>query len=300
MDIYKLRYFIAVVEEGTISAAARKLNISQPPLSTQIRLLENELGTKLFVRGARQITLTPAGRKLYQYALEMTDIERQAIEEIREMSSGGTGTVRIGCISSSHVPEIYDGFYRFHEKYPLVRFRISEGNTFELEDKLARNELEMAFIRTPENNKNVRRLTIRHDPMMAAGRKDFFREIPSRKKLRLQDLAAYPIILYKRWERMIRDSYALLKVEPQVICVADDIRTCLLWADRGLGVVISPLQDIDGNSDLTRRTLAEPLLESSLELVIRKDEYISGDAEALFNIFQEMCGKTDRKTIRID
>ena len=78
MNIYQLRYYIAVVEEGTISAAARKLNLSQPPLSTQIKLLEEEVGTELFIRGARQITLTPAGRRFYQYALEMTDIERQA------------------------------------------------------------------------------------------------------------------------------------------------------------------------------------------------------------------------------
>jgi DNA-binding transcriptional LysR family regulator len=290
MNIHQLKYFIAVVEEGTISAAARKLSISQPPLSTQIRLLETELGTKLFVRGARRITLTPAGRRLYQYALEMTDIERQATEEIREMSEGGTGTIRIGCISSSHVPEMYDGFVRFHEKYPLVRFKISEGNTFELEERLARNELELAFVRTPENFKNVRRLTIRHDQMMAAGKDEFFRDLPSGKGLRLRDLAASPVILYKRWERTIRDSFSLLRIDPQVICVADDIRTCLSWAEHGLGIIISPMQDIRGHAGLTRRSLAEPSLESSLELVIREDEYISANAEAFFDIFREMYG----------
>lgn len=296
MDIRQLQYFIAVVEEGTISAAARKLNISQPPLSTQIRLLENELGTQLFIRGARQITLTPAGRTLYQYALEMTDIERQALEEIREMSHGGTGTVRVGCISSSHVPEVYGGFTRFHEKYPLVRFKIAEGNTYELEEKLARNELEMAFVRTPENFKNVRRLAIRRDPMMAAGRGDLFRGIPPRKKLSVRDLADCPIILYKRWERTIRDTFALFKIDPQIICVTDDLRTSLLWAENGLGISISPMQDLHGHAGLTRRVLAEPSLESTLELVIRKDEYISSNAEALFDIFQNLYGQNTQKT----
>lgn len=296
MDIRQLQYFIAVVEEGTISAAARKLNISQPPLSTQIRLLENELGTQLFIRGARQITLTPAGRTLYQYALEMTDIERQALEEIREMSHGGTGTVRVGCISSSHVPEVYGGFTRFHEKYPLVRFKIAEGNTYELEEKLARNELEMAFVRTPENFKNVRRLAIRRDPMMAAGRGDLFRGIPPRKKLAVRDLADCPIILYKRWERTIRDTFALLKIDPQIICVTDDLRTSLLWAEHGLGISISPMQDLHGHPGLTRRVLAEPSLESTLELVIRKDEYISSNAEALFDVFQNLYGQNTQKT----
>jgi DNA-binding transcriptional LysR family regulator len=296
MNIHQLQYFIAVVEEGTISAAARKLNISQPPLSTQIRLLETELGTQLFMRGARQITLTPAGRALYQYALEMTDIEQQALEEIHELSRGGTGSLRIGRISSSHVPEVYDGFIRFHEKYPLVRFRITEGNTFELEEKLARNELEMAFIRTPENFKNVRRLAIRRDPMMAAGKGDLFRDFPDRKKLTVRDLDARPIILYKRWERKIRDLFVLYKIEPHIICVADDLRTCLLWAGHGLGISISPLQDFRNHSGLTRRILKEPALESTLELVIRKDEYISSNAKVFFDVFRNLYEKNSQET----
>ncbi|MCH3950464.1 MAG: LysR family transcriptional regulator [Acidaminococcus sp.] len=291
MDIRQLQYFIAVIEEGTISAAARKLNISQPPLSTQIRLLETEVGTQLFMRGARQITLTPAGRRLYQYALEMTDIERQALEEIREMSRGGTGTLRIGCISSSHVPEAYDGLIRFHEQYPLVRFRIAEGNTYELEEQLARNELEIAFVRTPENFKNVRRLVIRHDPMMAAGKTDLFVDIPSRKKLTVRELADYPIILYKRWERKIRNTFEFFKINPQIVYVADDIRTCLLSAEHGLGICISPLHDLHGYPGLTRRIIAEPALESTLELVIREDEYISSNAKIFFDIFEKLYGK---------
>lgn len=71
MNIYQLRYYIAVVEEGTISAAARKLNLLSHPCLPKSSSLEEEVGTELFIRGARQITLTPAGRRFYQYALEM-------------------------------------------------------------------------------------------------------------------------------------------------------------------------------------------------------------------------------------
>lgn len=141
MNIYQLRYYIAVVEEGTISAAARKLNLSQPPLSTQIKLLEEEVGTELFIRGARQITLTPAGRRFYQYALEMTDIERQALEEIRDMGRGGTGTVHLGCISSAHVKEVYEGLDAFHRQYPLVRLRIVKATRLNWK----KNWLEMSW-----------------------------------------------------------------------------------------------------------------------------------------------------------
>ena len=65
MELKQLLYFVTVVEEGTISAAAKKLFISQPPLSAQMKLLEDELGCVLFQRGQRQIQLTEAGKKLY-------------------------------------------------------------------------------------------------------------------------------------------------------------------------------------------------------------------------------------------
>ncbi|MGN0954480.1 LysR family transcriptional regulator, partial [Dialister sp.] len=78
MDLRQLRYFKTVIEEGTITGAARKLHISQPPLSSQMHLLEKELGTSLFERGARQVIPTEAGSRLYRYAVEMLDLEEAA------------------------------------------------------------------------------------------------------------------------------------------------------------------------------------------------------------------------------
>ena len=68
MELKQLQAFMAVVEEGTISAAAKRLHMAQPPLSCQMKSLEEELGTPLFWRGARHITLTPAGQALYKRA----------------------------------------------------------------------------------------------------------------------------------------------------------------------------------------------------------------------------------------
>ena len=66
MDLKQLEYFVTVINEGTISSAARKLNLSQPPLSAQMKSLEQEIGSQLFFRGSRQIELTEAGRILYE------------------------------------------------------------------------------------------------------------------------------------------------------------------------------------------------------------------------------------------
>ena len=77
MDLKRLYYFVTVVNEGNISHAAKKLHMSQPPLSTQMRLLEKELSCTLFERGSRQIRLTEAGKLLYERALTMLELSNQ-------------------------------------------------------------------------------------------------------------------------------------------------------------------------------------------------------------------------------
>ena len=78
MELKQLSYFVAVAEEGSITAAARRLYISQPPLSTQMKLLEQELGCQLFERGRSAIRLTEQGAILYRHALTLLEISRAA------------------------------------------------------------------------------------------------------------------------------------------------------------------------------------------------------------------------------
>ena len=80
MDLKQLLYFKTVVEEGTISAAAKKLNLSQPPLSQQIKQLESELGVTLMERGARKITLNEAGRVLYEKGCTLLTLAEQTVQ----------------------------------------------------------------------------------------------------------------------------------------------------------------------------------------------------------------------------
>ena len=90
MDLKQLGYFIAIVEEGSISAAAKQLHISQPPLSAQLRRLEEELGVPLIERGPRRVTPTEAGRALYRQAKRLLLLHgsaRKAIDAYRESQS---------------------------------------------------------------------------------------------------------------------------------------------------------------------------------------------------------------------
>ena len=98
MELRQLRYFLAVLEEGNLSRAAKKLNMSQPPLSTQMKLLEGELGCELFLRGARRVTPTGAGRLLYERAKAITALCDETEQAVRETmrNAGATSSRRCG------------------------------------------------------------------------------------------------------------------------------------------------------------------------------------------------------------
>ena len=85
MDIRSLQYFITVAEELNITKAAEKLHMSQPPLSTQIKGLETELGTQLFIRGKRRLKLTESGQLLYRRAKEILSLTDKTKSDIHSM-----------------------------------------------------------------------------------------------------------------------------------------------------------------------------------------------------------------------
>ena len=100
MDLKQLKYFVTVAEEGTISAAAKKLFMSQPPLSIQMKLLEQELGCPLFERGQKHIRLTDTGKLLYDRAQNILKMEASMRQDIEACSRTEKDTIRLGVVSS--------------------------------------------------------------------------------------------------------------------------------------------------------------------------------------------------------
>src|SRR5579859_2406052 len=96
MELRHLRYFVAVAEEQNVSRAAKRLNVSQPPLSRQIRDLENELGVALFDRGARSVRLTEAGRIFLTEARTILRGAEGAVEMVKDVAGGKRGEIHVG------------------------------------------------------------------------------------------------------------------------------------------------------------------------------------------------------------
>jgi DNA-binding transcriptional LysR family regulator len=146
MTIRQLEYFCAVAEEKSVSAAARRLYVAQPPISRQIALLEKELGVVLFRRGSKGMALTDAGQSLYQQGRQYIADMEQLSERVRALGSGVSGAVRIGVLYST-VPYALPFIRAFQREYPRVELFIRLDAPQELMTQLNRGDLNVLFLR---------------------------------------------------------------------------------------------------------------------------------------------------------
>lgn len=290
MDIRQLLYFTTIAEEGSISAAAKKLHLSQPPLSYQMKLLEEELHLPLIERSARGIALTEAGRVLYKRAQGILELSELTRKEMLAMASGFTGTLHIGTVSSSGASLLGWRIPAFHQKYPQIGFAIHEGNTFELMEMLESGLIELAIVRTPFHNDQLNCLYLSPEPMIAAGAASFFPAgMPSGQSISLELLGHAPVILYRRFEKILLSLCEQKGITPQVFCIADDARTTLMWAEAGLGVAVVPQSAyrIMPHHNMVYGELSEEDLHTRIAAVCKKGCSLSWAAQQFLEIFAQ-------------
>src|SRR3954447_20334609 len=136
MELRHLRYFVAVAEELSFTAAAHRLGVSQPPLSQQIRDLEWELKTALFVRTSRRVELTAAGRAFLEHAHAILAQTEQVAEQARAIGTGQVGTLDIGTTGSVLLGALGPLIAAFSAQFPQVALRIYEMGPQEQEEAL--------------------------------------------------------------------------------------------------------------------------------------------------------------------
>jgi len=200
MELRHLRYFIAVAEEKHMTRAAERLGIQQPPLSMQIRALEQELDVQLFRRQPRGVELTDAGVAFLDRARVILDQVERALATTRRTARGEQGRVVVGFTSSApfhpFVPRVIRAF---REMSPLVSLVLEESGSSELVQGLHNEEIDAAFIRSPVAD--VVGLTVRpllQEAMVVALPKGHPLAKSRAAPLPLAELATETFILYKR------------------------------------------------------------------------------------------------------
>lgn len=228
---------MTVAREKQITRAAQKLHVAQPPMSYQLKQLEEELQAKLFIRNAHGIELTDAGRELASYAERILTLADTAQSQVSKTAKGELGTIRIGTASSSGACLPTSALREFVNFYPDINFDIFESNTFGIIEKLNDQTLDLGLVRTPFDHTGFEAKTLTTEPMVAVTTNQ---QLLRNKSLRLKTIAKENLIIYRRFENIFESSFAHagLKVFYAVKC--DDSRTAIQWAKMGMGTALVP------------------------------------------------------------
>lgn len=163
----------------------RKLHLTQPPLSAQMKLLEEEAGCLLFERGSRHVQLTAAGTDALRplpIMLELADITARELKDYRD---GTAGVLRLGVVSSVGSTYLIHAVQDFQKQYPHIDFELTEGNTYQLLEQLSSGLIELALVRTPFSKQGLTSVPLIEEPLLAVGSKRYFQ---NKNPITLSDL----------------------------------------------------------------------------------------------------------------
>jgi DNA-binding transcriptional LysR family regulator len=296
MDLRRLRYFVAVAEEGHVTRAAERLGIQQPPLSQQVQALERELEVQLFRRLPRGVALTPAGRTLLPEARAILARVATAVATTRRTARGEVGRIGLGFTSSaSFHPFVPRAIRAFRERHPLVDFALDESGTVELVDALRAERADAAFVRSPIGEAaGIAILPVREEELSAA--------IPSghplaggaETPLPLAALAAEAFILYRRpvgpgLHDAIIAACDRAGFSPRIGQQTPRMLSTLSLVAAGLGVSLVPasMRRLQADGVAYRRLGPEARLAAPLNLAYR-----TGEASAAVRAFVALVRRT--------
>jgi len=293
MDIRQLRYYVAVAEELNFSRAARRLHMSQPPLSQQIKSIEEELGATLLDRNRRSVRLTEPGRLFLLQARSILAQLDGAGDEVRRAARGEAGEIRIAFTGSVPMFEPFPRFIQaFRERFPAVRVEMGHLSTGAQLQAIADRRIDVGFLRpshqySPGPDIEVR--SIWEDELMAV-LPSAHRLARSRRGIRMADLAEEPFILFPRGIGCGLYDHVMglcnqAGFAPRVAQEAREGVTILALIAAGTGISILP--DTYRNASIpgvVHRAIAGSASRSRLLLACR-----AGDRTPLLGRFLEMA-----------
>jgi len=243
MELRHLRYFVAVAEELSFSRAALRLHIAQPPLSLQIRHLEEELGLTLFERGSRPLRLTESGRFFQTQAVELLAKLDAAVAGTQRIGRGHAGWLGIGFVSSAMNMVMPPVLRRFRAEFPDVEVLLLEMLQNEQAAALRDHRIHVGFVRPSLGETEFVEERLYDEPLMVAVPSDH--RLVGRKCIALDDLAEEPIVLYGgRTAGGLNDHYILSVfrasgIEPKIGVEVRHAESALGLVAAGLGLSLT-------------------------------------------------------------
>ena len=293
MELRQLTYFIAVAEELHFGRAAKKVHIAQPPLSQQIRKLEDELGAKLFERTSREVKITPEGNAFLKKARTILKEVDDATKTVGNIAKGETGRISIGFVGAAINSNLPAALLKFRTLYPDVALQLREMGTNDQFQQMGQDKLDAGFYtpgrQEPEWVESIPFYTERHLVCLPADH-----PAAELKKVSFEDLQDAPLVMFPRTSNpLLFDKFHTCfnnaGYTPHIAQEAAGPMTITALVEAGLGAAFIP----ESVSKMPRKgviykKVANDLPDSIIYLGWRKDRHFP----ALTNFVQIMTYQT--------
>jgi len=295
MELRHLRYFVAVAEEKSFNKAAERLFISQPPLSRQIRQLEEEIGVTLIDRDNRPLKLTEAGEFFYDHALQII----KKSDDLRAMTfrkGSFDNSLSIGFVSSILYGILPKVIARFREVYPNIEIKLYELNSWQQTQSLVEGKIDVGYGRLLFEDASIRRLLLREERLVVAVpvKHRFAQE--KLKSIKLMDLTNENLLLYPMAPRPSFIDYVLelfearnLKANYFTEISELHMALGLVAAGEGLTIVPKTLEHLR-SQEVVYIPFEDSLLTSSIVMSVRhfdKSELLKTLSDLTYQIYDE-------------
>lgn len=291
MELRVLKYFLTIAREGSIMKAAETLYITQPTLSRQIIELEEELGTKLIIRGNknRKISLTDEGIRLRKRAEEIVELAERTELEFKNQDKEISGDIYIGGGETDSMRLIAKLALKLQKKYPNIRYHLYSGNADDITEKLDKGLLDFGILVGPANIKNYNYLKLPFTETWGLlMRKDSF--LSTKSTIKKEDLIDLPLIISRQSlvENQV-SGWGIQELEKlNIVATYNLIFNASLMVDEGFGyaLCLDKLINTTSESNLCFKPL-EPILTVNLDIIWKKHQIFSKAAEKFLQLLQE-------------
>ncbi|MGD0694869.1 MAG: LysR family transcriptional regulator [Terriglobia bacterium] len=290
MDYDQLASFLEVAKLQSFSRAAEKIFRTQPAISAQVRLLEQECGEKLFDRSGKKVRLTPAGEILRRYAEKLLDLQKEALQAIAELNQTPRGKLSIGANEATCLYVLPKTFARFKQLYPLVQISIYRNFSHKILQKVQEGAVEMGIVTLPQTATNMEVIPVFRDEVQVVVPKNH--ALAKKRSVTVEEVSQHPLILPKTghtrvvFDRLLRPFRHKLQISMELASV----ETIKKFVGAGLG--ISLISRTYGQPEVAAGVLKLIPLEGQklyreLGLIYRRDRYLSLPAKVFIEAVRE-------------
>lgn len=300
----QLRYFVAVVEAGSISRAAASVHVAQPALSQQIADLEERVGISLLLRTPRGVKPTPAGKSFFREASAILQRMSQLPNLLREATGQVQGTVRLGLVASLAPALVGLVFEHFRAELPDVNLVCSDGNSETLSARVQAHAIDLALAFEDELvTAHVRKPVFMQRLFLIGNDVATF----SKSSVTLEELTKLPLVLPSRpgnRRQIIDRAFAERKLTPNIVVETEDFTSEMSAVRAGLGNTIMNIGELPGGFDGFAQPLPlEPAVSMTCSVISSSDASLTTAAEAvqtsLIELVRTFVKRTKRRGARL-